>query len=230
MSKVLGKDVIVYIYDDGQWKMYACGTNCTLEVTTDFIETSVKGNGKFRNFVPTVNSFTGSIEGLVNFDLDNTLSLQDLRSKQLAHTKLLMQFERTDTTGVFTYVDEAYFFISSSSDSGPVDGMNSFSISLIGTGALTQSFVPTPVNPSGKVKRYEYTSASGGETSFSATALNLVDVIEVVKDGMGKTELITSGTPSLNQVKYTSAAGNGTIEFAIPFEAGEKAYVLYQDI
>jgi hypothetical protein len=226
MSVVRGENVLVHIYDGGQWKPYACGTDCTLSVATDFIETSVTGSGRYAEFEPTKNSFTGSITGFTTLDKANHLTLSDLRAMQLAHVKFLLRYQRTDNDGN-VYSDQGYFFISNSSDSGPQDALNVFTIELKGTGELVQDFVPTPINPSGKVKRLEY-SGIGGESSFTSALLIAKDVIEVVKDGMGRSELITVGTANNNQAKYTSATG--TITFAIEFAAGEKAYVLYQDL
>lgn len=229
MSKILGKDVAVYIYDGGVWKLYACGTNCTLTTTTDFIETSAPGDGKYRTFVPTVNSFTGSIEGLTNLQLANTLSLPDLRQKQLAHVLLLMQFERTDIGAVNTYVDQVYFYISEVSDSGPNDGMNSFSISLRGTGSITQLFVPTP-QLTGEVKNL-YINGTGTETGLTtftpAAGILINKTIVGIWRGTDFYPIYT-GTPTATQVKYTIATGQ--FDWLIPLEPDEIIHVQYQDI
>lgn len=230
MSLIRGKNVIVLIFDDGQWKLYGCGTNCTLETVTDFAETSVKGNGKFRNFVPTVNSFTGSIEGLTNLDQPNTLTLPDLRQKQLAHVKLLMRFDRTDETGANTYVDEAFFFISNVADSGPHEGMNSYTVSLRGTGELTQIFIPTTVNPAGKVKSI-YINVTGSETGFTSytPAAGLLINKDITGVWRGTDVVpVTTGTPSATEIKYTIATGK--FDWLIPLDPTEIIHVQYQDI
>lgn len=229
-SKVKGENCLVRFYDDGQWKLYACGTTCTLDVGTEFIETSVKGEGKDATFVPTKNSFTGSIEGLVNFGLANSLSLHDLRQKQLAHTLMHVAFERTDTTGSNVYVDQAYFYISNSTDTGPMDGMNSFTITLRGTGKLTQLFVPTTVDPNSKVKSL-YINATGSETGYveftpAASALVGKDIVGAWRgtDVMP----VTIGTPNAYQIKYTSATGK--FEWGTPLAPEEIIHIQYQDI
>ena len=230
MSKVLGKDVGVYVYDGGIWKLYACGTNCTLTVSTEFIETSVKGDGKSSTFVPTKNSVTGSIEGLTNFGLANTLSLHDLRQKQLAHELLLIRFERTDQTGSDTYVDQFYAYIQESTDTSPNEGMNSFTITLKGSGGLTQIFVPTEVNPNQKVKSLyiNKTGTETGYTSFTPAAGALIGK-DIVGAWRGQDIVpITSGTPNPVEIKYDSS----TREFSwqILLEADEIIHIQYQDI
>jgi hypothetical protein len=218
--------VIVLIYDGGFWKPYACGLSCTYTEATSFIETSVKGSGKWEESIPQKNSATGSITGITTLNKVNTLALSDLRNLQRNHTKLNVKFQRTDNDAN-VYTDEFFCYISNSSDEGPNDGLNTFTVDFKVTGPVTSVFVPTPINPFGKVKRYEY-SGTGGEFSFSSSLLIGKDVLEVVKDGLGRAELITSGTPNNNQAKYTSATG--TIEVAMAFEPDEKAYVLYQDL
>jgi hypothetical protein len=138
MSLVRGDNVLVEDFDSdsGEWVAYGCARSCTLNIKTDFLETTIRGSGKFATFRPTKNSFTGSVEGLVNLDNPAVLSLQDLRTKQIDQTKLRLRFKRTDETGNI-YSSEADFYISSSEDNGPFDNLNSFSIELQGTGPIT---------------------------------------------------------------------------------------------
>jgi hypothetical protein len=224
--KVQGKNVVVFIYD-GMWKMYACAKSATLEVITDFIETSVSGTGLFATYLPTKNSFTGSLDGVTSLEEESMLSLPDLRQRQITQQLLLMRFQRTDDAGN-VYTDEASFYISSSSDTGSFDDMNLFSIDLRGTGVLTQIF--TPVNPpidGVEVVRYEYTGV-GGETGFTDSSLIGKYILEVNKDGVSNARILTSGTPVGKEVKYVSATGQ--FLWAIEFEPGEEIFILYQNI
>lgn len=139
MSLVNGKDFIGFIADSGSWKPYVCATDISLSLSTDVIETSVAGNGLWASYVPTKNSFTGSISGLVELSSSPSLTLGDLQAFQIRHTTFQMQFQRTDSDGnVYTTYGE--FFITSSSDSGNFNGVDTFSITLQGTGPLSQSY------------------------------------------------------------------------------------------
>lgn len=221
---IKGEDVRVYIYDGGQWKIYACALTCTLVTSTEFIETSTLGTGINATFIPTKNQVTGSISGLVSLGLTSTLSLPELRAKQLSHTKFLARYERTSQGGD-TYTDEVYFYIQSCSDEGPHDSMHTFSIELRGTGALTQSFTPTTTTPPGQMHDYYYPSNGTGETSFTYAP-------SIGKDPMGAWiqmdyEIITSGTPNATQIKYTSATG--TWEWLNPLDPDQVVHIQYQD-
>jgi len=234
MSLVRGENVIVAEYNsiiDG-WVLYGCARTCSLNVTTDFVETSVSGTGKFATFKPSKISVSGSLEGLVNIGATNLLSLSDLRKKQLDGTPILLRFQRIAIDGVNNYVDEFTCYISASEDNGAVDGMNSFTVEFKGTGQLTQLFTATPLVPVtpgtpiySNLQRIEYTG-TGGETVVTLAGLIGKTVLAVHKDGIGNSKLITSGTPSDKQVKFTTATG--VLQFAIPFEPGEESYILFR--
>lgn len=218
---VKGDSVIVYTNMGGVWTMFACARTATLNVNTAMIEISSAGSGDFAHFLPTKHSFTGSIDGLVNLDNTN-LRLSDFRAMQLAKTMLLMRFERTSTGGL-TYASEANFYITDSQDTSSYADVATFSIQLQGTGGITEIFTPLPSNPLGDM-RLEYTGI-GGETSFTSTLLIGKNITNVVKDGIGLSRIILSGTPINKEVKFDSTTG--TITFSVPLEPSEEIYVTY---
>ena len=226
IERVKGKNVVVFIYDGGVWKLYACGRSCTLDVVTDFVETSISGQGKFATFTPTKHSFTGTLTGVMMIQKSGMLGLAELRAFQLAQTKLLMRFQRTsDNGGVYT--DEASFFISNSNDEGSYDNIATYTIQLRGTGVITQVFTVAPSLLTSQDMRYEYTGV-GGETTITVPTIIGKYILVVNKDGLGNSKIITTGTPVAKEVKYTTATG--VFEWAIPFEAGEQAYIIYREI
>jgi len=222
MDLVLGRDIVVYTYDNGQWKMFACARTATFTLNTTMIETTSIGSGSFSSFLPQKHSFTGSIDGLTNLDNTN-LRLSDFRALQLNKQALLMRFERTSIDGD-TYTSEGTFYITSSTDTGSYADISTFAIELQGSGALTEIFTPTPITPNA-VTRLEYTGI-GGEYSFTDSSLIGKDVVIINKDGIGNSKIILSGTPINKEAKFDSTTG--TITWGIPFEPGEEAYVIYQ--
>jgi predicted secreted protein len=142
MATVRGKDVTVRIYDGG-WKLYACARSCSLNISTSVIETSVTGSGTWATYIPQKHGWTGTLEGMMNLDSDSSLTLYDLRLKQVAMEVIQIQFERLDDDGN-SYTDTGNAIITSSSDSGSVDDVASFSIELQGTGALTPLYTEYP--------------------------------------------------------------------------------------
>lgn len=230
MSLVKGENVALLFYDDGQWKAWACARSGSFNITTDFIETSARGTGNFTTRKPTKISWNVSIEGLISLGVTD-LTLADLQQRQLEQTLLLVKWTQTAIDGT-AYNKQGYAYISSSSDTGSFDNVATFTIELLGTGPITQDFIPTPIQTS-DVTRYEYTGI-GGEYFFESANLYNKDVLFVDKDGIGRASLITMGTPdpATKEVLYEAdiGSGQGRLTFAQPFEANEKCVYLVQNL
>lgn len=226
MALVDGKNVVVLVNHESAWVPYACGRSCSFNPVTEFLETSVSGSGFWKTYLPTFNGATASIEGLINLEKINNLSIADLRAKQYAQERLLVRFEREDRDGNI-YTDEFYCYISSSTDTGSFDNVATFSVDFLIDGEVTQVFTPSPILIAGQVIRYEYT-ATGGETYFEDADLIGVEILDVNRDGVGYSPIITTGTPIAKEAKYTGASGR--ITFPSPMEPGEEVFVIYQDI
>lgn len=224
MSKVRGNNVVVYFFHDSIWKLYACALSASIKISTDLQETSEVGAGDFFTGRPGKHSFSATLTGFVNLQLPNTLALPDIRAIQIAHTKMLMRFQRTDDTAN-VYTDEAYFYIVDTSDEGGVGAMNSFSVELKGTGSFTTIFTPTPTNLSSTVHTFDYI-ATGGETTFSDASLVGKNIVGAWKSQSYR--VILSGTPLGQETKYTSAAGS--FDWPVELETGEFVHIEYQDM
>ena len=230
MSKVLGEDMVFYLYDDGQWKPYMCARGGNMSIDTELIETTVTGSGNYRTFKPTVHSFGATVDGIVSLNEATGLTLPDLQALQLAKTKILCRFTQTSRDGD-VYTKEAYFYIVNSTDTGSFDGIATFSIALKGTGSITQVFTP-PSPTTGIVYRYPAMGDTAPPTTGAytwETGLIGKNILNVVKDGRGSSDIILSGTPVGNEVLYDSTTGDFT--WALPFEEGETApYIEYQNV
>lgn len=226
MALIKGQNAIFYVYDDGQWKPIICARSGTFNTTAETIETSISGTGVWRTYEYTALTWTASFEGLIFLDGTNELTASDIRAFQFSREKILLRYQRTDTAGN-VYTDEGYGLITGVSDSGDYQSALSFTIEFRGTGPLVIVYTPTPIDPTAKVKRLEYTGTSG-ETFFTSASLIGRDILDVVVDGIGRSKIITAGTAVGQEAKYTS--GTGRIDLPIGLESGTEVYVLYQDI
>ncbi len=138
MSIVNGKNVRLLIYDSGRYRLHSCATSCTININTSVVETSVTGSGQWASFAPQKHSWDGTIDGIVNIDDPDNLTLEDLIALQIANTKLVMRYENIDGGGNETALGGEFYIINSSS-TGDVNNAATFSVSFQGTGALTQS-------------------------------------------------------------------------------------------
>jgi hypothetical protein len=86
------------------------------------------------------------------------------------------------------------------------------------------TFDQVVVNPDlNDVDSWSY-NATGGETTITNVVIENVDVWDVRRNGIGL-EIITTGTPTGSQVKYTAASG--TLEFGMALGAGEWILTIY---
>lgn len=231
---VKGENVLLaeYIALIDEWVLYGCGRMVGSTLTTDTIGTAVAGSQGWDTSEASKHGWTMSLECLVNLEAENILSLPDLRARQIAREKLLIRIVRTAIDGITQYTEEGYAHIVNSSDEGSLNQMNSFSIELKGTGALTQVFTPTNIVSS--VNRFQYTGIAG-ETSFTAVTdingspINLTGkkVLGLEVDGVGFSKMITSGTPTDKQFKFVSATG--TLEVPVPLDAGIEVFGYYRN-
>ena len=231
MSLVKGEDWVFYMFDAGLWKPFVCARSGNISVDTDTIETTVTGSGNWKTFRPTVHGFSAEVDGIISLNVSGSMSLPELQYLQFTKAKILCRFTVTSLLGDI-YTKEAYFYITNTTDTGSFDGIATFSMALQGTGAITQIYTnPDPIIQ-GTMYRYptmgNTAPATTGAYTWSTGLINK-NVINVVKDGRGSSDIILSGTPVGNEVLYDSATGDFT--WAIPFEDVETPpYVEYQNL
>lgn len=225
MGKVAGKDVLALIFYNGQWRNYACGLSISMDVTTDFIETSTRGNGKSKTFIPTMDEWTATLEGVMTLEQSGLLSLPDFRDIQDAQMALLLRSQHTDDVGNI-YTEEGTAYISRTTDTGAVEGAATFTIELRGTGARTRIYTTTATS-SLPVMRLEYTGV-GGEDSFTAALLVGKTAIAIFRDGLEQSKLLLTGTPINKEVLFDGTTGTLTFDAGNPLATGEEVAVLYQ--
>jgi len=231
MSLVRGDNFVFYINDGGIWKLYVCARSGNMNIVTDTIETTVTGSGNYKTFEATVHSFTATIDGVISLNVSGSITIADLQALQLAKIKLLCRFIQTSQAGDI-YTKEAYFYITNSTDTSSFDGIATFSISLQGTGSITQIFTPPPPT-TGEVFRYPAMGSTApvaaGTVSITVAGLGNKTILGVYKDGIGNNDIILSGTPVDKEVLYETSGSDGVFTWAIPFD-GENWYCNYQNL
>lgn len=232
---VPGANYVGYCYDGGLWKPYICARDLSTSVDTDTVETTVPGDGDWKSFEATVNSFTASASGVISAAVAGSLSLAELQALQFSKTKLLWRMIQTSVGGS-VYRKEAYFYITNSTDTGSFDGIATFQLSLRGTGKITQIFTP-PIPPTPGDMRYPQQGAVAPATTGAYTwdlpGINPSNarLTNVVKDGRGSNNIILSGTPVGNEVLFEANGSDGLLTWAFPFEDGETPpYITYNQI
>ena len=140
--KIKAIDILIEIDDAGTWKPYACATQATLDLATSSIAVTLPGDGYWQSYLPEINSFTGTLEGFASYAEGSTLSLMQLRAKQIAQTMFRMNFKRG--SGATEYTESGIFFITDTSESFGFVGFDQFTVNIQGTGPLTQNGTTPP--------------------------------------------------------------------------------------
>lgn len=123
---------------DSAWTPFVCSTSGTLEISTEEIDTTVSGSGTWKTMLPTRHGWTLSGEGFVSLNEENKIDFRMLQGYQINRTKLHLRIERTDDVGN-VYANEGYGYILNSNDTGAVNGVDTFSLTINGTGELIQT-------------------------------------------------------------------------------------------
>lgn len=234
MSLVINTGAVVLFYSAlaDAWVPYGCARSGDINISTEFIESTIKGNGVWSNFRPTKNNFTGSIEGLHNLETPGLLSIADLLAFQFAQTKLLMRFDYTSEAGN-SHVLECNFYISAARINHSFDNVSTFNVDFRGTGIITQSFTPTPIIR-GIVIRREFTIISGQDdiTIPEIDGLDPDNLLFVTLNGYSYDDVILTGVPvglpGGSQVLFEPSGGKLVFPSAVPLDT--LGTILYQTI
>ena len=68
----------------------------------------------------------------------------------------------------------------------------------------------------------------GNDPYIQTALLQNRDVLEVYIDGIGRSKILTSGSPTGQEVKYT--ASTGRVDFPFTPEIGTRIVILYQNL
>lgn len=217
MALVQGSDVLLKIANGGSLNAVACNASCTMEITTDTFETTFEETGSTRSFIP--NKHTASLRGNGPIILGQDVRVSDIVQYQLNKTIITWEFRYTDGTDTVVYSGNGFF--TSTNIDGAVSQAAQCDYTIQITGAI--SITAAPPLGDGDPQIYTYI-ATGGETTISDSDLIGALLLDIERSGIG-IQIITSGTPTGSQVKFTSLTG--TLEWGTELGPGEWINALY---
>lgn len=231
---VQGKNLMIYIQGDGAIgqadELYpiACDKTCTISMGSDFIETTVKDNGYFRTFLPTLVSIQITGDGLI--DYSKVMGVQSLQSKILNRQIVVFKFVAyVGQNEQVIYTGQGYFKTVESS--GNVEGGATFNYVIVGTGEPDiDNTVPvdggggTPVDDMANIYPL-YFRTTNDQTSYQNAVLigaklillSIEQVILFKDDGLGPTGEThwTSFDPATGTVKWNFKTFNKSRGFIV---------------
>lgn len=226
-DKVQGKNIMLYRYDAETDTdiPFACSTNATFTVSVDQKEVTSQSSAWYREYRNDIASWQVTCDGLVT--LDNYGYLFLLEQQQNRETIIIKFVIDNGVDGLV--IISGNVNLTSLSINGPYKDIATYSVTLQGSGPYGTS--GTSITPSGTVivggsvysKGY---TAIGGETTITWSDMIGKTCLYVSRGGVDVQNILTSGTPIDEEVKWTSVTG--VLTFSRALEAGEYVRALFQ--
>lgn len=142
MAKVKGEDVVISINVDDILTPIACARSITFDIQNDLIETSITGNGNYRSFTSGALDWSGTIEGLVYINKENTTynGLGQLYDFITAGTQITITYYEVDELGTTFLKKEGNAFIQSINETSSFDNMLTFTVNIKGNGQINITY------------------------------------------------------------------------------------------
>jgi predicted secreted protein len=230
MAAVIGNNVMLYWHrtdvDPEVDVAFACSTNCTFEVSVEQKEVTSQSSAWFRQYKNDLATWSVTCDGLITL---SGFSYLFMLEKQLSRTPIEIKFVVDNGVDGLTIIS-GICNITSLSINAPQKDVATYNITLQGSGAYNTT--GTEVDPSGviivganPVKTKGYT-ASGGETSITFADTIGYACLYVSRGGVDAQNILTTGTPTGDDVKFVSATG--VLTFGRALAAGEYIRGLFQ--
>jgi predicted secreted protein len=230
MAAVIGNNVMLYWHrTDVEPEVdvaFACSTTCTFNVSVEQKEVTSQSSAWFRQFKNDIASWSVTCDGLITLSGFSYLFMLD---KQLTREPIEIKFVVDNGVDGLTIIN-GICNITSLAINAPQNDVATYNISLQGSGAYNTT--GTEVDPSGviivganPVKTKGYT-ASGGETSITFADTIGYACLYVSRGGVDAQNILTTGVPTGDDVKFVSATG--VLTFGRALAAGEYIRGLFQ--
>jgi predicted secreted protein len=230
MAAVIGNNVMLYWHrtdvDPEEDVAFACSTTCTFQVSVDQKEVTSQTSAWFREYKNDVATWSVTCDGLITL---TGFSYLFMLEKQLTREPIEIKFVVDNGVDGLTIINGTCN-ISSLSINAPQKDVATYNVSLQGTGAYNTT--GTEVNPEGviivgsnPVLTKGYTAAGGETTVTFADAIGYA-CLYVSRGGIDAQNIITSGTPTGDNVKFISSTG--VLTFSRALETGEFIRGLFQ--
>jgi hypothetical protein len=230
MAAVIGNNVMLYWHrtdvDPEVDVAFACSTTCTFSVSVDQKEVTSQTSAWFREYKNDVATWSVTCDGLITLTGFSYLFMLD---KQLAREPIEIKFVVDNGVDGLVIIN-GICNITSLSINAPQKDVATYNVSLQGSGAYNTT--GTQVDPEGviivganPVKTKGYTAA-GGETSITFADTIGYACLYVSRGGVDAQNILTSGTPTGDDVKFVSATG--VLTFGRALAAGEYIRGLFQ--
>jgi hypothetical protein len=205
---------------------FACSTNCSFSVNVDQKEVTSQTSAWYREFKNDIANWTVNCDGLIT--LANYGYLYLLQTQQ-SRTQIAIKFA-IDNGADGLVIIGGNCNLTSLQINAPYKDIGTYSVGLQGSGAYTTS--GTSINQNGVIiiangqVYMKSATAAGGETSITWSDMIGKTCLGFTRGGVEVREILTTGTPTNDQIKFTSASG--VVTFGRALESDEFIRGLFQ--
>ena len=225
MNIIDGNNIILYYHEppsiahpDGRDIPFACSTSCAFSVNVDQKEVTSQTSAWYREYKNDIATWNVTCDGLITLDNYGYLFLLN---QQQNRTTIQIKFVIDNNVDGLVIIS-GNCNLTSLQINAPYKDAGTYSVSLQGTGAYGTS--GATIDPSGTIitggatimKQY---TAAGGETTITWTDLIGNTCLYVSRGGIDVREIITTGSPTGDQVKFDTTTG--TLTFGRVLESDE---------
>lgn len=227
MAAVIGKNIMLYKYDAETDTdiPFACSTNATFSVDVDQKEVTSQSSAWYREYKNDIASWSITCDGLVTL---NGYGYLFLLQQQQSRQPILAKFVIDNGVDGLVIIS-GNCNLTNLTINAPYKDVGTYSVNLQGSGPYGTS--GTSVTPSGTVVVggsvfSKGVTAAGGETTITWGDTIGKTMLYVSRGGIDVQDIITTGTPINEQVKWDSTTG--VLTFSRALESGEYVRALLQ--
>ena len=205
---------------------FACSTNCSFSVSVDQKEVTSQTSAWYREFKNDIANWSVNCDGLIT--LANYGYLYLLQTQQ-NRTQIAIKFAIDNGVDGLVIIG-GNCNLTSLQINAPYKDIGTYSVGLQGSGAYTTS--GTSINQNGVIVvangqvYMKQATAAGGETTITWSDMIGKTCLGFTRGGVEVREILTSGTPTNDQIKFNSASG--VVTFGRALEADEFIRGIFQ--
>jgi len=205
---------------------FACSTNCSFSVNVDQKEVTSQTSAWYREFKNDIANWSVNCDGLIT--LENYGYLYLLQTQQ-NRTQIAIKFAIDNGVDGLVIIG-GNCNLTSLQINAPYKDIGTYSVSLQGSGAY--STTGTSINQNGVIViangqvYMKSATAAGGETTITFADMIGKSCLGFTRGGVEVREILTTGTPTNDQIKFNSASG--VVTFGRALEVDEFIRGIFQ--